>query len=178
LLKDNITTDRPSRKLDHQMLGPYQIAEKRGYSYELKLLEAFKGIHNVFYASLLHKYLGDPLLGQHSEPPPTVSITGNDEEHELTDIRACKLRYGKLKYRGNWMGWDEHPSWYPASDFKYAPHLLRSFHLANPTLPGPPAMLPDWLKAYEAGEDNYDHLDGKDLPMSKAARTRFFGRGG
>ena len=39
-------------------------------------------------------------------------------------IRASKLRYGKLWYRANWLGADEDPEYYPASNFMYSPYLL------------------------------------------------------
>ena len=75
------------------------------------------------------------------------------------------------------MGADEDPEWYPASDFKYSPQLLKSFHLANPTLPGPPAKLTQWLESYEKGIDNYDYLDNNS-PMALSSRASFFKRGG
>lgn len=62
LLTDNIRTDRPSRKLDNQQIGPYRIMAKKGYSYQLDL-PASMGIHKVFHASLLRKAHDDPLPG-------------------------------------------------------------------------------------------------------------------
>jgi hypothetical protein len=47
---------------------------------------------------------------------------------------------------------------------KYAPYKLKSFHEQNPNQDGPPAKLPDWLAAYEAGIDDYDYLDN-DTPV-------------
>ena len=88
-----------------------------------------------------------------------------------------KLVRGKLVYRAKWTGADEDPELYLVSDFKYSPHLLRDFHLANPTLPGPPANLALWLKAWEEGTDDYDHLDS-DKPALARSRTSFFERGG
>ena len=58
-----------------------------------------------------------------------------------------KLARGKLVYRAKWTGADKDPEFYPTSDFKYSPHLIRSFYLANPTLPGLPTNLSLWLKA-------------------------------
>ena len=95
LLTDNIHTDRPSRKLDHQQLGPYDIVEKRGYSYLLDLPDSLKGKHQVFHASLLRKAPNNPLPGQVISPPPPVNITG-DDEYELTTIRAVKKCYTRL----------------------------------------------------------------------------------
>ena len=48
----NISTDRPSKKLDHKMIGPFEVIGKKGISLELQLPQAMK-IHNVFHPNLL-----------------------------------------------------------------------------------------------------------------------------
>ena len=53
LLRKNVATKRPSDKLDHKKLGPFEIAEVRSpVNYRLKLPKTIK-IHPVFYISLL-----------------------------------------------------------------------------------------------------------------------------
>jgi hypothetical protein len=54
---------------------------------------------------------------------------------------------GKLTYQAKWTSADKDPEFYPASDFKYSSHLLKRFHLANPTLLRPSANLLLWLQA-------------------------------
>ena len=105
-----------------------------------------------------------------------MNVTG-DDEWELLRIRAVRTRWKSLQYRADWLGHDEDPEYYPASNFKYLPHLLREFHLANPTLPGPLVRLPDYIKAYNKGVDNYDHLEDN-LAMDTRSRASFFRRGG
>ena len=105
------------------------------------------------------------------------SLITNDDEYEVQEIIAVKLVRKKLKYRAKWVGADEDPDWYPASDFKYSPHLLWNFHLANTTHPGPPAALDHWLQAWEDEVDDYDHLDN-DLVADTRSRASFFRRGG
>jgi hypothetical protein len=52
-----------------------------------------------------------------------------------------KLDCGKLLYQASWVGYDKDLNFYLASDFKYTPHKVRDFHVANPSLLGPPRAL-------------------------------------
>jgi len=64
----NWTSERPSRKLGYQNEGPYEIIEKVGHSYRLKLPDS-NHRHDVFAPDLLRKDPGDPLLGQRPNSP-------------------------------------------------------------------------------------------------------------
>ena len=53
LLRKNIKTKRPSKKLDHTKLGPFKIKDKLGtVTYRLELPKDMK-IHPVFHVALL-----------------------------------------------------------------------------------------------------------------------------
>lgn len=172
----NWKTDRPSRKLAEQMAGPYPITQEEGHSFRVGLPPSMK-IHPVFHANILRKAASNPLPGQINEPEPPIHVT-EDAEWEVQEIIAVqKDRYGNLHYRAKWVGHDDDPEYYPASDFKYSPHKLRSFHLENSKLPGPPASLSDWTKAWEDGIDDYDDI-GTDKMASKSSRASFFQKGG
>jgi len=58
-----------------------------------------------------------------------------------------------------WIGFDEDPEWYPAGNFKNAPHKIRDYHSANPTKIGPPKRLKEWLRCWENDEEYEDHDD-------------------
>jgi len=171
----NWKTDRPSKKLSEQMAGPYPVVEKKGHSFKVGLPASMK-IHPVFPAGILRRAAENPLPGQVNEPEPPIHVT-EDAEWEVQEIIAVKKTGRKLFYRAKWTGHDDDPEFYPASDFKYSPHKLRDFHLANPAQPGPPRALAAWTKAWEDGVDDYDYLDD-DTIASQSSRASFFRRGG
>jgi hypothetical protein len=171
----HLPTQRPSRKLDNPLQGPFRVLEQVNHSFRLELPSTMK-IHDIFSPDKLRLAARDPLTGQWNPPPEPVNITGEDE-WEVQEVIASKKRDRKLFYRVQWLGHDEDLEWYPASDLKYAPHKLRDYHYANPQRDGPPARLMDWLKAWEDGEDDYEELDD-DRVMTASSRTSFFRRGG
>jgi hypothetical protein len=125
------------------MVGPYPILAKKGHSFRVWLPALIK-IHLVFAPNLLRKDKNNPLLGQAQEADPPLQVI-NDYKWEVNELLAVKKIRNKLFYRANWLGHDKDPEWYPASDFKYAPHKLKAFYLRYPELLGPPHKLNDWL---------------------------------
>ncbi len=93
----NISTYRPSKKLDHKMIGPFDIIGKKSISLELQLPQAMK-IHNVFHPNFLEKASTDPLTGQVNEPALPL-IINNKKEWEVVDILNAKSHQGKIQYR-------------------------------------------------------------------------------
>lgn len=169
----NWKTDRPSRKLGNQMDGPFPIIRQVGNSFEVKLPDSMK-IHNVFSPDRLRREPGDPLPGQRNDPPGP-EIVHSEEEYEVQEVLASRAIRNQLEYRIKWVGYDEDPEWYPASNVKNAPHKLRDYHLANPTQAGPPRRLPAWLKAWE--DDTEDDTEDN-RPMPQSLRASFFQKGG
>jgi Chromo (CHRromatin Organisation MOdifier) domain len=153
----NWKTDRPSRKLDYQMAGPYEVLEKVGHAFRVKLPESVK-VHPVFSADKLRKAASDPLPGQKNDPPPPVRVSG-EEEWEVEKILNSRLSRNTLQYQASWIGYDPDPTWYPAWNFTGSPHLIREFHEAYPTKPGPPKYLDEWLECWRTDKDPLEHAD-------------------
>ena len=83
LSSKNIITDRPSKKLEDKMLGPFPIVKKVGTSYELQLPQTMK-VHNVFHSNLLRKDPGNPLPDQIQEPQDQLLLQTMRNGHSLT----------------------------------------------------------------------------------------------
>ena len=134
----NIKTRRPSVKLDHRRLGPYEVIESIGTSaVHLRLLATFQ-IHPVFHVSLLEHAADDPYPGQVSPPPPAV-IVDDEEEWEVETILDSRLHYNCLQYLIKWKGYDA-PTWQPATDLEHSTDLVRQFHQLWPHRPRPAAL--------------------------------------
>jgi hypothetical protein len=157
--------DRPSRKLDQQMAGPYAILEQVGNAFRIDLPPSIK-IHPVISTDKLRKAANDPLPGQLQELGLPIIVNGQDE-WDVEEVLASRGYYGKLQYRVKWASSEPDPTWYPASDFIGCPHKLKEFHDQNPSLPGPPRYLTDWLRSWEDGTDEPEyHGDEDKLPQS------------
>lgn len=137
LSSKNITTVRPSKKLDDKMLGPFTITKKVGLSYQLELPVTMK-VHNVFHPSLLRKAVNNPLPGQRNPPPPPVQVDEEDE-WEIDDIEDARYYRGRLQYRVKWSGFERDLTWYNADDeqFNNARDVVNDFHSHYPGKPGP-----------------------------------------
>jgi len=137
-------------------------------------------VHPVFYTCYLQKNLNNPLPGQ--ENPPLVPLVINkSEEWEVESVQAVKLVQGHLWYKVKWLGQDKDPKYYTAENLIYSPHLLQSFYLTYPELPGPPEHLEDWLKAYKQENNSYNKLEGASkgsVLITISSRASFFWRGG
>ncbi|KAF7858848.1 hypothetical protein EAF04_008890 [Stromatinia cepivora] len=96
-----------------------------------------------------------------------------NKEWEVEEILAIKKKWKSLYVRAAWVGHDEDPEWYPISDFKTSPHLLVDFYREHPNTIGPPARLPEWKEAFEAGEEDYEHLNSN-KPMDPRSRAKYF----
>lgn len=133
LLRKNIKTKRPSDKLDHTKLGPYEIIEKLGpVTFRLKLPKRMR-IHDVFHKSLLETA---PVNAQ----PSYVEIDEEFEkqEYEVEEIRGHRKRGRGSQYLVKWADYDESENtWEPGGNL--TPSLLRQYHQKQPKYhPSPP----------------------------------------
>ena len=139
----NIKTERPSKKLDHKMIGPYKIKQLVRLSCQLDLSISIK-IHDIFHLSLLWKATNNPLPDQHNNSAPPV-IINDKEEWKINDILNArkkgekkvekKVVGKKIQYHVKWKRYNENKEWYNASGFEHAKKIIDDFYKRNPTKP-------------------------------------------
>ena len=134
LLADNIRLEsqaaRPSKKLQAQYIGPYQIRKKiSSVTYRLELPVTLK-IHPVFHISLLKKYeepTNIPHRQKIQEPPPTV-IVNDHEEFKVEKILDKRVRHRRKEYLVHWKGYLEYDaSWEPTINLRNAKEMVKEF---------------------------------------------------
>jgi hypothetical protein len=132
----NITTRRPSPKLDHKRLGPFEVVEAVSPYAARLILPNTMQVHPVFHVSLLEHAANNPFPGQWLPPPPPVEVDGEEEYHvdEILDSREFG-RWKKLRYLVKWTGYDQ-PGWESAENVNGLRAVDR-FHALYPGKPGP-----------------------------------------
>ncbi|KXN89189.1 hypothetical protein AN958_06128 [Leucoagaricus sp. SymC.cos] len=82
----NITSNRPSKKLDYRRYGPFPISEIIGNgAYRLELPSQWV-IHDVFNEALLSPARKPEFLVQQQPPPPPPDLVDAEEEWEVEEI--------------------------------------------------------------------------------------------
>ena len=102
----NISTTRPSKKLDWKRIGPYEVTEVISpWAFRIKLPHQLR-IHDVQPISRLEKPVVNPLPLQQHEPPPPVIVEG-EEEYEVEKVEDSRVSPKQLQYLVKWKGYDE-----------------------------------------------------------------------
>ncbi len=133
----NITTARPSKKLNDKMLEPFRILAEVGNAYRLELPSIMK-IHSEFAPNLLRLDSENPLEEQRHEPPDSI-VVEDEDEWKVKDILNFR-HYGRgkrLQYRVNWKGYDVDLHWYNAdgNEFEGCQNVVNAFHEQYPNKP-------------------------------------------
>jgi hypothetical protein len=125
LLRKNIKTKRPSRKLDHVRIGPFEIEKQVGpVNFKLRLPEKMR-IHPVFHVSLLEPAPHDALLETDIEVEP-------EHEFEVEQILDKKKINGQWKYLVKWEGYPpEDNTWEPRKNLTDCAEKLELFLQAS-----------------------------------------------
>src|ERR1700742_4725911 len=127
----NIKTARPSKKLDHKRLGPFEILKRVSENaFRLKLPHSMRFLHPVFHASLLSIHRPNNISGRVQPPPPPIEVEGQSE-YEVTAILDSRRRRNKLQYLVQWSGYEntaEARTWEPVENISNSRSLITTFH--------------------------------------------------
>jgi hypothetical protein len=111
LRSKNFATGRPSAKLDHKMLGPFEILERIGtQAYRLRMTPRYRLLHPTHHVSVLELHKGSPPSA--SNAPAPVDVDG-EVEYEIDCILQHKGAKNPL-YLVKWKGYrDAEATWEP-----------------------------------------------------------------
>ena len=134
----NITTKRPSKKLDHKRLGPFPIAKKvSSHAFRLTLPHGMRFLHPVFHVSLLEPHHVNTIPNRVQPPPLPVEVDGHTE-YEVAAILDSRIRRRRLEYLVQWKGYEntaESTTWEPSDHVNHSPDLIAIFHRLHPSKP-------------------------------------------
>jgi hypothetical protein len=124
LLHKNISSRRPSKKLDHVKLGPFKVKKKiTEVNYELDLPVKMK-IHPVQHIAML-----EPAYGEH-EPPMYEADTYRGREEDEWEVQKVvdhqeidNVRWYEVK----WTGYDD-TTWEPEGNLDKAKEKVQEYH--------------------------------------------------
>jgi hypothetical protein len=126
----NVTTKRPSKKLDYKYIGPYKILRKIGkHNYELDFPPKVR-LHSIVHVALLESAADTIQVKVGNEPE---EIEG-PEVYEAEAIREMRKHEGRKEYLVKWKNYPENENtWEPAKHLANAQRLLKEFHQQKKT---------------------------------------------
>ena len=128
LFTKNLTTWRPSKKLNDKFIGPFEIIATWGSNtYTLCLPKWYSHIHPTFHVSLLEPY---HYHDGEVPPEPQPIVKDNSVEWEVDTILDKHIVCGEAKYLISWKGFPSYEnSWLTVDYLDGCQELLKEFNL-------------------------------------------------
>jgi hypothetical protein len=125
LLRRNIKSDKPTKKLDAVKLGPFKILRQKGpVSYELELPKRMR-IHPVFHVSLLEPATPDATLQQDvRDIDPEIQ----EPIYQVERILKERTVRGQKQYLVRWEGYDHTEDSWQLSEHFESQRPITEFH--------------------------------------------------
>jgi len=132
----DIKTTRPSPKLSHRRLGPFEIKRQVGPSaYRLKLPHGLRQLHPVFNVVKLSAAPDDPIPGRKPQALLPPIVVDGEPEWEVEEVLDSCWHWRRFQFLIKWKGFSrEHNSWEVASNVK-APDLVAEYYQKHPAAP-------------------------------------------
>ncbi|QRW08798.1 Transposon Ty3-G Gag-Pol polyprotein [Ceratobasidium sp. AG-Ba] len=105
LVGQNITTRRPSKKLDNKKLGPFVISKDLFTCLSPRTPENHADIQCIPHQPSRTLHRRQRLSQTSARPPPIVTEEG-EEEYEVDHVVAWEQRKNGLYYQVRWKGYD------------------------------------------------------------------------
>ena len=150
----NLSTTRPSKKLNDKCYGPFTIEKKEGpSSYQLTLPPTWKKIHPIFNESLLTPFHKPQFPSQQLPEWPPPVLVNSEEEYKVKEVLDSRMHQRKLQYLVKWKGYSNHVdwTWEPEENLKNSPKLIKVFHTLHPNTP---RHIPTTLRFHHILKDN------------------------
>ncbi|QRV84915.1 Retrotransposable element Tf2 protein [Ceratobasidium sp. AG-Ba] len=153
LVGQNITTRRPSKKLDNKKLGPFVISERiSSHVYRLELPKTMR-THNVFHINLLTPFTEDKDFHRRQARPPPIVTEEGEEEYEVDHVVAWEQRKNGLYYQIRWKGYDPiEDTMERAEKIAELPQIMEDLLKRHPKAPLPKNYKPNEVKYKSGGE--------------------------
>jgi len=132
----DIKMTRPSPKLSHRRLGPFEIERQVGpLAYRLKLPHRLRQLHPVFNVVKLSTALDNLIPGRKPRAPPPPIVVDGEPEWEVLEVLDSRWHWRRFQFLIKWKGFSrEHNSWEVASDVK-VPDLIMEYYRKHPATP-------------------------------------------
>jgi hypothetical protein len=140
LNRQNLTTQRPCRKLDWKRFGPFRIIEIiNPVSYRLELPQSLRRIHNVFHISLLSPRHSDASEYRQNQEPPPLLVDAQGPLYEVEAILNRRIRNNVPQYLVAWRNYGaEHNTWEPLLNLADCMQLVEDYDATHPRRRGRP----------------------------------------
>ncbi|QRV96805.1 Retrotransposable element Tf2 protein [Ceratobasidium sp. AG-Ba] len=166
LVSQNVTTRRPSKKLDNKKLGPFVISEKiSSHAYRLDLPKTMKS-YNVFHINLLAPFTEDKDFHRRQARPPPIITEEGEEQYEVDHVVAWEQRKNGLYYQIRWKGYDPiEDTMERAEKIAELPQIMEDLLKRYPKAPTP--------KNYKQSKKGYKRLFQLQLHQLHFKQTKY-----
>ena len=108
----HIKIKRPSRKLDHKFLGPFQIDKIISPTAERLILPQTAKTHPSFHVSEIEPFVpGKRPIPDFTKILREVRDIEADEEYDVDGIKGSITRRKKILYHVKWLGYPKKNDW-------------------------------------------------------------------
>ena len=116
------------RKLEAPFCGPFKVLEVPSpVKVVLELPERYRN-HRRIHVSHIRSYTVDTTFGDRYTPPPATMVN-EEEEWDVSGIRAKRVRNGVTEYLVSYTGYDTHEDiWLPEEDLPHCQDLIDEFN--------------------------------------------------